>query len=95
MKIRLFVPIFVIASCANSDKAEGHAFDWAAEFYPEDKLRAVECEISDSDGDGRVRCTLGFTSGQVEFLDCPSDWTPQPFTTKCVSPKATQTRRRR
>ena len=84
----LAVMTAIFSSCANSDKAKSHAQDWAKDFYPKDPLRTVSCEVSDSDGDGRVRCTLGFISGAVEFLDCPSDWTPQPLTTMCVLPKS-------
>jgi hypothetical protein len=89
-----FIIVLFVAACANTDKANEYAYNWSQTFRPNDELIAMECELSDSDGDGRVRCTLGYAN-DVEMIECPAGWLPQPFTTTCQGIKAGTGRVRR
>lgn len=79
--------ILLFLACANSDKAETYAAEWAATYRPGwSVIAGPDCEHSDSDGDGRVRCNLTIEKdGTTENppIACPAGWLPQPFTTAC------------
>lgn len=83
-----------LASCyANVEKAEKHLQEYAASTYPGYEIISHKCEVSDSDGNGRVRCTLSVRRDKdaeirPDSVECPSRWRPQPFTTQCVGVKS-------
>lgn len=88
---------FVYVGCANTDRAEAKAAEYAQSFHPGEKVVALGCEGYDSDGDGRVRCNISFEDGEgqyVEFIECPSSWGPQ-FSSMCVGLSAKSSRPRR
>lgn len=85
---------FAFIGCANTDRAEAKAAEYASSFHPGEKVVALGCEGFDSDGNGRVRCNISFedSEGQyVEFVECPSGWGPT-FSTMCVGISATSGR---
>lgn len=86
--------LFFLSSCyANAEKAEGHLQEYATSTYPGYEIVSKNCEVSDSDGNGRVRCTLSVRRDadseiRPDSVECPSRWWPQPFTTECVGVKS-------
>jgi len=91
--MRFISILFLVATltgCANTSKAEGYAREYARFNFPGATIQNIQCERSDSDGNGRVRCNIsirGSGQTQVEHVECPSDWIPQPFKTTCVGIK--------
>ena len=83
--------LLTLIACADSFKATEAAQQYVLDIYPECKARKILCDTVDSDGNGKVRCTLSLekkesTSGAtcaVEFVECPSSWGPQ-FSSVCV-----------
>ena len=87
MRFLLVFSALLIAGCANQEKAERFANDYAAEFYEGQPVNNVKCELGDSDNNGRVRCVLSLGAEpdlHVENIECPSGWLWQPLKTTCV-----------
>ncbi len=87
----VLISLMILSGCANTSKAEGYATEYAAVNFPNAQVNNVQCERSDSDGNGRVRCNLSLKVGndfRVESIECPSNWLPQPFKTTCVGLKS-------
>lgn len=89
--MRIFVLCaMLIAGCANTDKAERYANEYASVNYPNETVQNIQCERGDSDNDGRVRCNISLKDGRdthVENVECPGGWLWQPFKTTCVGIK--------
>lgn len=86
MRLLLILMTFAVAGCANSEKAESHAREFASTNYPDHELVAVLCDTSDDDENGQVRCNVSLRrpDGEVHVpaIECPARWVPQ-FSTQC------------
>lgn len=83
----IILSLVLLTGCANTDKAEDYAAEYAATNFKGQNVQSISCEKSDSDGNGRVRCNISIGpegASQVEHVECPSRWRPQPLTTQCV-----------
>jgi hypothetical protein len=90
MRIVLFALALSIAGCANTSKAEDYANDYASDNFASETVNNVKCESGDSDNNGRVRCNISLSNGDVthvENVECPSSWLWQPLKTTCVGIK--------
>ncbi len=89
--ITLIIAALALAGCANVEKAEGLAREYAAANYPGHKIVNVACQGSDSDGDGYASCNLSLETPKGEVitppLECSAGWV-QPFADGCRFPKA-------
>ena len=89
--MRIYQPFLILCvlcvGCANTEKAEDSAKEYVRDLYPDATARTL-CDTSDSDGNGKVRCTIVLTpnDGSAHFSDaveCPSSWLPQ-WSSQCV-----------
>jgi len=90
MRYLFLIATLALMGCANTEKAEKASFEYIAINYPGEKVAAVTCERSDSDGDGRVRCNISMKregGNEVVSVECPASWVWQPLTTSCVGIK--------
>jgi hypothetical protein len=86
------LPLLLCVACsslpARSSKATAAAEHYAAALYPGVKA-GVLCDTVDSDGNGKVRCTISLANPNGTFtkdiVECPSNWTPQ-WSSECVAP---------
>lgn len=69
------------SGCANVDKAEQAAIAYGQKMWPSQTV-IVDCDTYDSDGNGKVRCSINH-DGNIVAMECPSSWMPQ-FSSKCV-----------
>lgn len=88
----LLFPLMLTLGCSNYSKAERFAETYATDNFGGEEVQNIDCELRDSDDNGRVRCTValrapGETSNHTENIECPSRWIWQPFKQKCVGIK--------
>jgi len=90
MRFVVILSALMLAGCANTNKAEGYAGEYAADNFPAETVQNIKCESGDSDNNGRVRCNISLKNGtvsHVENVECPSGWLWQPLKTTCVGIK--------
>lgn len=91
MRLLLIACVVSLFGCANSDKAEDLAREFATLNYPGHTIVNVKCQDADSDQDGYVSCNLSMRTPEGSIvmppIECSGGWV-QVFHDGCRFPKA-------
>lgn len=71
-------------SGTSGDSARGEARKWSAQMGI--KIKRMNCQRMDTDGDGYVSCQIRDSSGRIHYVECAGALTLQ---SGCRMPKAT------